>query len=438
MATSTLAQVLNAMVDDYGLGRRGDNTGASASQFTDDGDKTGGTGFGGADGAEGIVAGSQILITSGTGAPLGEITSLASKPKLSTGVALLDPALTTALADGDTFLVLKKGLRFIGGGNGLIDKVNQAQTDFQWEKRYVPITSVADGDMLSSGTSDWTAVDGAGGGDVPTLAKVAASFPLGERVLRVTNNATGAGDYARSVNIPVEENQGYYIEALGMIALTGAAADIGTLVLFDVTNAAAITLIETTIDRFEPELLKNTVTIPAGCEQVQIRLTCTAVNDIIDWGHVIFRKIKATRWTIADRPVRPARMGRLLNPDRNTWETRSSWQEVPSRINAVGAGVWEYTTDRTVTGSLWYEEFIAPADMAASTVATASTQIPVRDLAPVAAEKVLRQLQFRSEEWAASYKIAKEDAAGVIQAYWERNQTIVTAPSPPVYRMLRA
>jgi len=46
---------------------------------------------------------------------------------------------------------------------------------------------------------------------------------------------------------------------------TGAATDTGTLVLYDETNAAAITLNsdQITINTFEPELLINNVTTPA-------------------------------------------------------------------------------------------------------------------------------------------------------------------------------
>ena len=432
MTTSTLKTILENLCDDYGIGRYGTNTGTSASAITDD------VRFGGADGAKDITVGCSVFVTGGSAesAPDDEEVRLSSHPKLSTGVMNLDPALTAALANNDTFVIAFKPLTFKAGAGpySIIAKLNQVLTEFQFEKRIVPITSVTDGDMLASGTSDWTAVDGGGGSNDPTLAKAAASFPLGERVLRVTNHATGAGDYARSATIPVEENVSYYLEALGMIGASGVAADAGTLVLYDVTNGAAIALDNSVIDRFEPERLVNTVTMPPGCEQVQIRLTCTAVNDIIEWGYVIFRKGSVREFVLADRPQRVMKLGRLLIPSTTAWGTRGIWDEIPSKMQALGAGLWQYQIERSASGSLWYEEFVQPAALSLS---TDTTQIPAEDVAAVTAEVLLRPLRNWSKTWAIKYEFAMARAAGVVGNYLTQNQTVVNQ-APSEYLMLRA
>ena len=420
MATFTLKTVLEYLCDDFGLGRYGTASAGSATSITDD------TRFGGPDGAKSLDAGCSVYITSDAGgasaAPEDEETRLSTKPKLPTGVATLDPALTAAVAASDGFMIAYKPFTFKPGSGpyAIIAHINQALATFQFEKRIVPITLAPDGDMLASGTTSWTAVDGAGGANTPTLAKVAASFPNGERALRVTNNATGAGDYARSGLIAVEENKSYYLETL---AWGADSADAGTLVAYDQTGSAGITLSESAIDRIEPERLRNTVTTPAGCEQVSIRLTCTAVSDVINWAYVIFRKNEAQEFVLADRPQKVLWVGRLLIPSGKDWSTRGTWNEVPSKAEQLGAGLWRIKALESVANrSLWYEEFVAPAAM---TTAAGTTTIDARDLAAITAERLLRPIRAWSRDWTLKYDFALSQAAGAIDRYVAQNKTVV-------------
>ena len=407
MATSTLAQVLQVMADRYGLGRRFTNTGVVATSLTSDAD------LGGPDAARDLDVGCAVLIDGGTRA--GDLTQLSAKPKLSTGLATVDPSFGAALAASSTGIILYKPLRFVGGGYALRDKINEALAQFQWELRRVPITSVPDGDMLATGTTSWSEV-GSG-----ALSKVAASFPLGERVLRMTGVA--ANDYIKSATIPVEPDVSYYLEVLGMISSTGAAADTGTLVLYDETNAASISLDQITIDRFEPEVLANNVTMPSGCKQVTVRLEADNAGDVIDWAYVILRKNSAREFTIADRPQKVLWVGRLLTPALTAWGQRGEWTEVPAELQALDAGLWRYQTEASVSGlSLWYEESVQPASL---TSVTDTTQIPVEDLAAVAAELVLQPLRTWGKVWATRYDYARTRAAGVIDRYLEQNRRVV-------------
>src|SRR3990167_7997479 len=317
MATSTLATIYARCVDRYGLGRRGTNTGAVATSLVD-ADNLSGRGS-----VDGIEPGCQVLIDTGTRA--GDIKQLDAKPTLSTGLVTVTPDFGAALDSTSTYIILRRPLRFIGT-YGVRDAVNKALQLLAWEKRIVPITLVGDGDMLDGDalpTSHWSEV-GSG-----TLSKVAATHPLGQRVLRMTGWALN--DYILSATIAVEPDTSYYLEVLGMIGSGGAAADTGTLVLYDETNAASITLNsdQITINTFEPELLINNVTTPSGCKQVSVRLGAGNAGGIIDWGHVILRKNSSQEFVLADRPQKALWVGRLLTPVWNAWGTRGDWRELP-------------------------------------------------------------------------------------------------------------
>lgn len=411
MSTSTLTTVLNTLVDNYGIGRRGTNTGTSASQITDDAN------LGGPGAGEGLSVGCQVLITGpASDTRAGDITQLAAHPVLTTGVAKVDPNFGGSLDANDTYIILYKPFRFTGGGNGVIDKVNEAARMFAWEKHILPITLVVDGDMLATATTDWTDTN-------TSSSKTAAAFPNSMRYIAVTDDGSGGG-YLASGNIAVEESTSYYLEVTGWGV---DADDEGTLVLWDVTNGAAITLTNKDIDRIEPEILRNTsVAMPSGCKQVQIRLTSDGASDVVNWSNVIFRKNDAHEFALPDRPVRPMDIGNLLVPNNNSpdWAERGEFAELGATPELRGAGRWVIKTDVGTSGmSLWYEEFVKPAAMAAATVDTDTTTLPYEELAAVAAELLWRPHRLMSREANARYDYALSRAAGVIDAYWANTQT---------------
>ncbi len=413
MSTSTVKQLLERLCDDYGIGRYGTNTSADTALITADAT------FGGAAGAVGIDAGCSVYITFDDGAgkaPEDEETRLSTKPKLSTGVMNLDPAIT-ALANGDKFMVAYSPITFkLGSGpHSIFARLDQVLKKFGREKRIVPITLVPDGDMLASAVADWTDT-------TAVSAKSTAAFPNGMRAITVTDQGGGSSaEYTSSGNIAVEENTSYYLE---VTAWGDDASDAGTLVAYDVTNGAAITLAQYVVDRIEPERFVNNITTPSGCEQIALRLTCTNASDVVNWANLIFRKNEATEFVLADRPQKVDSIGRLLVPSGDTWATRSSWTEVPSDLEQVGAGLWRIRAKESVSGqSLWYEEFLAPATLS---TAAGTTTIPVEHLAAAVAESLLFPLRFMSKDWAAKYEYAKERAAGVFDAYQSHNETVVS------------
>ena len=415
MATSTRQDVREHMVDNFLLGRRGTNTGADQGQIQDDAN------FGGHRGAEGIEVGCSFMITSGTGAPADEITRLSSRPKLTTGVMNLDPVLTAALASGDTFELLFLSLVFdIGDGEHSVhEAIAEAQRAFPWQRRIVPITLAADGDMLASAETDWTLTNA-------TDTKAAATFANAERVIVVTDSGSGGG-YTATASIAVEENKSYYLEVTGFGT---DAPDAGTLVLRDITNSADITLTESVIDRIEPEALINTVTMPSGCEQVSIRLTCTNASDVLSWANLIFRKNETREFTLADRPQIVGRIGRVFAFSASDWSVKGSLDdyEIAADIEQLDSGLFQITTHESVSGlSVWYEEYVVPSELTAD---SDTTTIIKEDLAAVAAQILLEPLQ-QDPAWQWRYRKAAKASAVVrvrfqdIQRVRKTSETLV-------------
>lgn len=418
MATVTQRDILDYLVDNYSIGRRGtQDSGGSGADAIDD------SVFGGPRGAEEVSVGDELLVTlndnSNGNAPEGEVVRLTARPPVTTGLMTVDPAFTANIEVSDTFVILKRPLTFDSGAYAVRPAIDRALVEIIPEKLTVPITMFADGDMLaSSPTADWgTASNG-------TPTKVAASFPLGLRVLRFTASANAG--YALTNNIPVEENQSYYLEVTGMIASTGAAADAGTLQLIDVTNSnALITISNSAIDRFEPETLTNNVTTPAGCEQIHVRLAATLNTDIIDWSNLIFYKNGTQEFMVQDR-VEVDRLGQLFYATGDTWRERRMvpvGHDLEQREN----GIWVYRTKARISGrALFYEEFRKAA--ALGTTLTNTTGVPKEEVAAVAAWILLEPL-LEDSSWSGFARKAMRNAATVMAKYKEQRTVVDRATS---------
>jgi hypothetical protein len=176
-------------------------------------------------------------------------------------------------------------------------------------RAWVPLTLVADGDMLSSGTADWTASSA-------TLSKVtgAANLRRGPNALRVL--ATGVNGQARSTSIYVNGataglQNSWFVEAR-------VRADVGTatLIAYDVTNSANIATETWTARGWGT--VSFTFTIPVTCEELQIRLESTGGTDDTYWNHVItypigMRTIQLPSWI--SRPDQFKRLVYVANSD---------------------------------------------------------------------------------------------------------------------------
>jgi hypothetical protein len=394
------------MIDRYGLGRRGINDNASSTTVITDS-----TNFKGPGAAAGLAEGCQLMVTlnanSAGNAPEDEIVRLDSMPKRTTGVANITPDFTQNIETNDTYDLLFKPLVFdAGDGEFSVHVAIEAvlRNYPLLERRLIPITLVTDGDMLGSDETAWTLANA-------TDSKTAASFPHALRVIAVTDDGSGGG-YTSTGNIAVEELKPYYLEVL---AFGTDKDDAGSLVLYDVTNGVAISLDNSVIDRIEPEILRNVVTIPSGCKQVDIRLTCTNASDVVSWAYVIFRKDEARELTVQDRPVPPLYLGKLFATKESTWAKRGEMTEIPAKPVQMGAGLWQYHTKQSLAGcSVWYEEFIQQPALSSD---TSTTPVIKEHLAAMAAEELLFPLQGRSDEWATRYAKAARHSAPFKQAY---------------------
>ncbi len=425
MATVTGRDVLEYLIDNYGIGRRGtqdsgaDSTAAIADKSI----------FAGPRGAEAVAVGSELLVTlnsnSAGNAPETELVRLSSRPSDAAGSMNVTPALTANIEVSDTFIVLSLPFTFDSGAFAVRQAIDKALVEVIPEKLIVPLTMFADGDMLASSlTDDWgTASNG-------TAVKVAASFPLGLRVLRFT--ASSNAGYALTNDIPVEENKSYYLEVTGMIGSTGAAADAGTLQLIDVTNSnASITLDNSAIDRFEPEILQNPgVTMPSGCEQVHVRLVATLNGDIIDWANLIFYKNGTSEFLVQDR-AEVDRLGQLFYASGNVWRERHL-VELGHDLEQRENGLWVYHTLAPVSGrALFYEEFRKAS--ALGTTLGSTTGVPKEEVAAVAAWILLEPL-LDDSRWSGFARKAMRNAAKV-QAKYKAQRTVVDR-APKVVSML--
>jgi hypothetical protein len=391
------------MFDDFGLGRRGTNTGTSASSITD------APNFEGPGAAEGMEVGTQVMITSGTRD--GDIVQLASKPRQTTGLMEVRPDFGAALADGDTFEALYGRLRY-DGDRGLHDMMNQALATIAWERRLIPVTLLPDGDMLASGTTDWDEDQN----ESPTVGKTAGTFlSQGLRLLSVSTSQQTVNPYTGSRLVGVEEDESYFFEITGFV---NVAQHVAKVVLRDVTNGVDISLEEEDIDRSEPEILMNpSVVMPSGCEDVRVRIQVTPSvgSPTALLANAILRKNSAREFTIQDRPIHILRLGKLLATRVDQWSERGRrWTEVSAEAVQLDSGIWQYQTSENLSGlSVWYEEYLRPGSLDTD---SDTTSVPKEHLAAVAAEMVLRPLRA-DKRWGAKWDSAARAAAVVRQAY---------------------
>ncbi|KKL23076.1 hypothetical protein LCGC14_2429020, partial [marine sediment metagenome] len=143
---------------------------------------------------------------------------------------------------------------------------------------HVPATKVTDGDMRTTGVTNWTA---AGTGGTPTLAKSTATVRHGKQSLSITNDSSTTLGYAKSASMNMQG--GTHVLVSCDVFIT--AGDSAKITLYDVTNSAAI---DTAVAAGTGWVtLYFAVSTPATCEQVQIWLEAPAKSDVVYFDHAI-------------------------------------------------------------------------------------------------------------------------------------------------------
>ena len=227
----------------------------------------------------------------------------------ATGTVTLTPATTASVAADKAEI-----WRDVDSVTRVDEAIDRALTRNCWRWVPIPLTSVPDGDMGEAAiTGFWTA-------SVSTVTKVAQAWPgaWGRRYLRVLN----AG-YAYSNAIAVQAGDEWRIDVL-VAATTGTA----TLVVYDNTNAAAITLSGDggSYTGTGWKRLENTFTIPTSCETITLRLGSTAATDDSYWTNVIAYKKGQTEFVL---PARIASIEEVGDSFYRTGEEYEDFQRQP-------------------------------------------------------------------------------------------------------------
>lgn len=137
----------------------------------------------------------------------------------------------------------------------------------------------ADGDMETSGVTNWT-----GSSSTPTKSSTVAKY--GAQGLVSTNS--GGNGYIRTASMSVTVGDNYYCE----VAVRPDNFEV-SLVAYDVTNGTAIKTITHT-GREWIRLWAN-FNVPSGCSQIQIRLQATSASAITYWDNLILQHIDERR-----------------------------------------------------------------------------------------------------------------------------------------------
>lgn len=126
------------------------------------------------------------------------------------------------------------------------------------------LTLVTDGDCEATGTTHWTA------NGTAVVAKATTGVTGGQASLSVTTPA--GGDYVASASVPVLAGAQYSVCA-DCYETAGYGCQ---LVVWDVTNAAAIETLSTSA--LGQHYLAAGVTVPAGCQQLELRLSSVTAH----------------------------------------------------------------------------------------------------------------------------------------------------------------
>lgn len=165
-----------------------------------------------------------------------------------------------------------------------------------------------DGDMETANAdvaTYWTASNA-------SLSKVAATgFPhrFGRQMLFVDNTAaSGYAGTAAANYINVEPGDTYRISVMGRAAVSTL-----TLVVYDITNAAAITLESTASSTIQKQWvhLYSSFTIPSGCYQISVRLGGAAATADTYWTALSVTRVGDLRISLPARITHMTNIGKV-------------------------------------------------------------------------------------------------------------------------------
>lgn len=286
--------------------------------------------------------GDEFYTTSGT----------APTPGAAVLVAIYDPTLgtfkpsVTYVTKPDatsTFDIYLGGLR----KTDLDDALNRALRNRRYRTTY-PLTIVTDGDMATSGVTNWTDT-------TDTLTKDTTAGGVWRGLQSLKGVATAALGQAQSANIKVAPSMrtGFYCRAL-------VRADIGTarFQAYDVTNAAVLKTVDWADEGWG--LLDFNADVISTTRDLAIRLINVANSDAAFWNYVQVlpigaREIALPSWIVRKGQVRrvfSARSGATL-PDDDDFDEYRWFRVVEDFANANNQ--FRLQLSPPITGPVFFE-----------------------------------------------------------------------------------
>ena len=302
---------------------------------------------------------SVICITSGT--RRGD-RRYATGPPTTAGVITVSPAFGAQIATSVTYEVWDPD----GPHPDIIDRmIDAALSEDCWRWVPVPITYVPYGDFGEELTvSGVNLVDGATtawstSNSTPSFVSQTPPHEFVRRVVRVT--ASGVGGYlqSRPIDVDVDNRSAWRIEALCRAQGAASAGGDARIVLRDETAGANITPTSAlTWTRRGWGLINSSFTIPAGCNQIAIRLVTQNNGEATDWAWVQAWPIDQTRFSLPQRIVALKHVGPVFERIGDIFDNfkRAPWAGALERRDVGGTGVQIVLDPPPGSAPLWFYE----------------------------------------------------------------------------------
>lgn len=342
----------------------------------------------------------------------------------STGTIYLDPALTGALADGDEYEIWMRGV-----DPDYVDRLRDDCLQYlvsTW--RQITLSCIPDGDLETSGVTNWVVVSGA------TRSKSLGGFPDAKsRWMLSVVHTTASTDFIDSGNVDCQPGENYFLEVPVQAYVTATSAPAtATVVPYDVTNSANMTYGGIRIAHTGRGWgrLSLYFTIPADCYQFKIRLKSDTNASTTNWGQFSCHHRDATEFTLPDRIRSKKRVGHTfwtgqVTPATN-WvnNTRLKFREYKNvEREQIGSNVVLFFNPGTSNNAIYFYErgyfarlesgYVTPAQRLAGDSAT--TDAPLEYAAAVLAEQLTkRMLDKYGSDWQDDWV-----RASTWSNYWE-------------------
>ena len=289
--------------------------------------------------------------------------------------------------------------------------IDRALAEACWMWRPTPFSMLQYGDLvddLTVSSADLVDADSTviwdGTAVTPSVINLAPPDEFTRRAIRLTpSNATTA--FTQGVTLEVDPDNRKQWWASALVRCNGAVT--ASLTVYDVTNAAAITLDEgtQTWTREGWGLLKSTFSLPTDCEQIAVRINAPATGGpTVDFAWVQMQQREQTLFSLPSRVRSKRHVGPVFVRSGNYFGEfkRRPWSGTLERREAMGRGVTIELDPPPGSHSLWFYEKTGYPTLTSSTPAAAdddnSTWCPLEWLRTAALAECYRFLRRRDSK----------------------------------------